>query len=97
MTNNEAIEEIRKVIWYDSFFKNPVESITDTNNKYIALNMAIEALKQSSLLDYIMECIDAEKTAITEYPNLADEEYHKGIIHAFESIKRRLCNDKRGS
>lgn len=90
MTNNEAIEEIKKVIWYDSFFKNPVESITDTNNKYIALNMAIESLKQSSLLDYIVECIEAEKRAINNYPDMASEEYHKGVMHAFEIIKKKL-------
>ena len=60
-----------------------------------ALNLAIKTLEEKErpkgeLLDYINQSIEAEKNAMTDYHNLASEEYHKGIIYAFECMKMKL-------
>lgn len=42
------------------------------------------------LLDYVNQSIEAEKNAMTDYHDLASEDYHKGIIYAFECMKMKL-------
>ena len=42
------------------------------------------------LLDYVNQSIEAEKNAMTDYQDLASEDYHKGIIYAFECMKMKL-------
>ena len=42
---------------------------------------------KNELLDYVTESIEAEKKMIGSCHDLASEDYHKGIIYAFECMK----------
>lgn len=45
---------------------------------------------KNELLDYVTESIEAEKKMIGSCHDLASEDYHKGIIYAFECMKMKL-------
>ena len=56
-----------------------------------AVDMAIKSLQESDeLLDYVTESIEAEKKMMGSCHDLASEDYHKGIIYAFECMKMKL-------
>lgn len=44
----------------------------------------------NELFDYVIASIEAEKRAMKDYHDLASEEYHKGVIYAFECMKMKL-------
>lgn len=45
---------------------------------------------KNELLDYVTESIEAEKKMIGSCHDLSSEDYHKGIIYAFECMKMKL-------
>ena len=45
---------------------------------------------KEKLLEYVMQTIQAEKNAMGSIHDLASEEYHKGILYAFECMKMML-------
>lgn len=45
---------------------------------------------KNELLDYVTESIEAEKKMIGSCHDLASEDYHKGVIYAFECMKMKL-------
>lgn len=45
---------------------------------------------KEEMLDYVMQSIEAEKKAMGNIHDLASEEYHKGILYAFECMKMKL-------
>lgn len=49
-----------------------------------------ETINKSELLDYVTKSIEAEKKMIGSCHDLASEDYHKGIIYAFECMKMKL-------
>lgn len=49
----------------------------------------VEEYKEE-LLAFVMLTIEAEKTAMGSIYDLASEEYHKGILYAFECMKMKL-------
>ena len=49
----------------------------------------VEEYKEK-LLEYVMQTIQAEKTAMGSIHDLATEDYHKGILYAFECMKMKL-------
>lgn len=78
MTAKQAIDIIKCLAWH----KRPSEE---------EIEDAIKALEQTDeLLDYVNQSIEAEKKAMSDYHDLASEEYHKGIIYAFERMKMKL-------
>lgn len=48
------------------------------------------ATNGNELFDWVMANINAEKSFMGSCHDLADEEYHKGIIYAFECMKMKL-------
>jgi len=48
------------------------------------------ATNGDELFDWVMANINAEKSFMGSCHDLADEEYHKGIIYAFECMKMKL-------
>lgn len=79
MTNKEAIADLM-LAQADVSYRPKDDSI----------DMAIKALEQDELLDYVTESIEAEKKMIGSCHDLASEDYHKGIIYAFECMKMKL-------
>lgn len=60
----------------------------DTINMIIDNAPTVEP--NDELLDYVNQSIEAEKNAMADYHDLASEDYHKGIIYAFECMKMKL-------
>ena len=71
MTNQEAIEEIKKLEYYGRPFDNSLEECNKASRKVMALNMAIKALEQEPSGDLIrrqavLETLDDMDNALDE-------------------------------
>lgn len=88
------ISEVKKKIVVDNYFKQECTVNTSIREAYekgfnIGLMKAPNDNK-NELLDYVTESIEAEKKIMGSCHDLASEDYHKGIIYAFECIKMKL-------
>ena len=81
MTREEAI----KVLEQDHEFVSHMPEVSR------AYDFAISDMKRvEDLYGYVDDAIKAEKRMMGRILDLASEEYHKGIIYAFERMKMKL-------
>ena len=83
MTREEAI----KVLEQD------YKAVENSNMPKVAraYDVAISDMKRvEDLYGYVDDAIEAEKRMMGRILDLASEEYHKGIIYAFERMKMKL-------
>ena len=84
-----------KLIDADKFYVKLNEEQIEYDVNYRGLGYAKQLLQEepavdNELLDYVTESIEAEKKMIGSCHDLASEDYHKGIIYAFECMKMKL-------
>lgn len=92
MTVEEA-KEYAKTIDYEEAVYNALQGRAVPYKKAtkIKLDELLEKAKElDELLDYVTESIEAEKKMMGSCHDLASEDYHKGIIYAFECMKMKL-------
>lgn len=92
MTVEEA-KEYAKTMSYTEAVYNALQGRAVPYKKATKIKLD-ELLKSANeldvLLDYVTDSINAEKKMIGSCHDLASEDYHKGIIYAFECIKMKL-------
>lgn len=92
MTVEEA-KEYSKTMSYTEAVYNALQGRAVPYKKATKIKLD-ELLKSANeldvLLDYVTDSINAEKKMMCSCNDLASEDYHKGIIYAFECMKMKL-------